>query len=172
MYCNAIITFLKSQFINEFKQQGIKIVFAPHHRFLDLAPEVVKNLPVELCYQKDISYWVKNASCLVTDYSSIAWDFMFQNKPVVFWAMDQNDISLGEEHQLLADNYKRVSEVSSPVYSLRELKTRLQFYVENNFRNTDEDNERIKRFFPYHDGFSQRVYEKICCCGEQKGLEN
>ena len=172
-YFNGITSLIKSPILNELKNQGIKVIFAPHHHLLDVAPEIVREWPVELCQQQDISYWVKNASCLITDYSSISWDFMFQKKPVIHWVLDQMDFSLGEEIlSQLEFAYKQVSELSCPVHSIYELENRLRKYADNGFKATEEDIKRAERFFPYRDGFSQRVYEKLCCDSEQKGTKN
>lgn len=34
---------------------------------------------------------VEQADMLITDYSSIAWDFLYMNKPIVFYTFDQED---------------------------------------------------------------------------------
>ena len=171
-YFNAITSLFTSDFIDELKARGIKVVFAPHHRLLDIAPEVVNEWPVELCQQKDISYWVKNASCLITDHSSISWDFMFQKKPVIHWALDRLDLSLGEnELSQLAFVSKQVRHFSDPVHNVAELRQRLRTYVDNDFKVSKKDAEKLEQLFPYRDGFSQRVYEKLCCEDEQKGVE-
>ena len=170
VYYNSITTFIKSPVIEELKNRGVKVVFAPHHRLLDIAPEAVNEWPIELCQQKDISYWVKNASCLITDYSSIAWDFMLQKKPVIHWLMDRHDYGLGEDliSQLTFVN-KKIREVSMPVETISELRKKLMFYADNDFKITEQENEKIAPFFPYREGFSRRVYENLCCENEQKG---
>ena len=171
-YFNTITALFKSSFIEDMKARGVKVVFAPHHHLLDLAPDVVKEWPVELCEQKDISYWVKNASCLVTDHSSISWDFMLQKKPVIHFALDEQDLTLGEnELSQLAFVSKQVKKFATPVTSIAQLRERLFTYADNGFKLSKEDEEQIDPLFPHREGFSQRVYEKLCCNDEQKGAE-
>lgn len=172
-YFNAIMSLFKSSFYDELKARGIKVIFAPHHRLLDIAAEVVKELPVELCQQKDISYWVKNASCLITDHSSISWDFMLQKKPVIHWALDWQDLTLGEDElSQLSFVSKQINMFTVPVHNIAELQKKLYAYIDNDFKISEDEHEKLEQLFPYREGFSQRVYEKLCCSDEQKGMEN
>lgn len=172
-YFNGIRSLLNSSILSKLKGRGVKVVFAPHHHLLDIDSECVKDWPVEICQQKDIAYWVKNASCLITDHSSIAWDFLFQKKPVIYWALDCWDLSLGDEElSQLAFVDKQIRGISKPVYTLAELQERLLFYADNDFKPAKEELEKLEQFFPYHDGFSQRVYENLCCDTKQKGTQN
>lgn len=173
IYFNSITSLIKSSMLDELRDRGIKFVFAPHHHLFDIAPEILNEWPIEFCEQKDISYWVQNASCLITDFSSITWDFRFQDKPVIHWLMDQWDVNLGEDllSQLAFAN-KKISEVSRPVRNINELYERLTYYADKGFIPTEEEIENVKPFFPYRDGFSQRVYEKLCCDNMEKGAED
>ena len=39
--------------------------------------------------QKDLYHYIEQ--CSITDFSSISFDFMFQNKPTLFYLIDLND---------------------------------------------------------------------------------
>ncbi len=49
---------------------------------------------IKLTESTEISRKIKTADMLITDYSSISFDFMFQNKPVLFYYPDFEDNSL------------------------------------------------------------------------------
>ena len=97
---------------------------------------------------------------------------MFQQKPVIHWIMDFDDVKLGNETLAeLAFTNGKIREVSAPVSNISELQERIRFYEENGFQLTEAELEKIKPFFPYADGFSQRVYETLCCDLDEKGIE-
>ncbi|WP_081717531.1 CDP-glycerol glycerophosphotransferase family protein [Pseudomonas sp. LAIL14HWK12:I7] len=86
------MTFLKSSDLSSLcERQGLVIKFYLHPMiakhigcFTDLPPHV------EIVYngQEPINELMMKAKMLVTDYSSVAWDFMYMKKPVAFFHFD------------------------------------------------------------------------------------
>jgi CDP-glycerol glycerophosphotransferase (TagB/SpsB family) len=86
------ISFLKNSELSDIcERHGIKLKFYLHpmiakhiHCFKDLPAhvELVSN------GQEPINELMMKASMLVTDYSSVAWDFMYMKKPVAFFHFD------------------------------------------------------------------------------------
>ena len=75
------------------KNNNIDLIYIPHHHELYKNKNFDEN---QLKYAKfyDNSYlthYIEQCSLLVTDFSSISFDFMFQNKLVLFYLIDAND---------------------------------------------------------------------------------
>jgi hypothetical protein len=71
------------------KRQINKIIF-PHLKFYE---------------QKYLAYYIEKCSLLITDFSSISFDFMFQNKPVLFYYLDINDTTNFSEKEYMKIDY-------------------------------------------------------------------
>ena len=81
------------ELISILKSNKIDLIYIPHHY------DVLRNRPfnpnkfhyMKYKEQKDLSHYVEQCSLCVTDFSSISFDFMFQNKPTLFYLIDLND---------------------------------------------------------------------------------
>ncbi len=153
------------------EQNNIKIYYSVHHciKFMHDVEINVKNSNIEQVSQFDLSRYIKNCSCFVTDYSSVAFDFMFQNKPVIFYIPDINDNNL-----ILQDkfNVKRFLENKSRLHNVCENETQLiekiKYYNNLDFNlETDIKNEYSK-FFYIKNGISEHLINKIENAGEGK----
>lgn len=84
------------------KVNNIKIFYSIHHHLLNVIPEI-KNLfssEITICNNLEISKYVNDCDLCITDFSSIATDFEYQNKPVIFWRIDVNDLNLSSIDKL------------------------------------------------------------------------
>lgn len=81
---------------------------------------------IKLTESTEISQKIKTADMLITDYSSISFDFMFQNKPVLFYYPDFDDNSLRDFDKKL-QNYalKQQKEFFEVYFDLKELSHRI-----------------------------------------------
>lgn len=90
--------FKNSKLNNIIKQHGLKVVFIPHHYLIDHGNGVIdfpKNTTIGNI--KLVSDYIKEADMLITDYSSVCFDFLYQEKPVIFYHLDFSDDSLQEK---------------------------------------------------------------------------
>lgn len=87
--------FLNSKELNTIvKTNKAKVIFFPHKEMQELAHNfVVKNKSTIIGKpgEFDVQNLLRNASVLVTDYSSVFLDFVYMNKPVIFFQFDQQD---------------------------------------------------------------------------------
>jgi CDP-glycerol glycerophosphotransferase (TagB/SpsB family) len=98
----------------------------------------------------DFSDLMKHASILITDYSSIAWDFIFYDKPVIFYQFDKDtyeekrgplyvDVEtqkLGlfiREHDDLVNSIESIIGNRSKSY---RIPNKEKFFLYNDFENT------------------------------------
>lgn len=74
------------------EQYGIDVVLCLHpnmQQFSELFTSL--GLRVVLQGEVDVQYLLKESAVMLTDYSSVAFDFAFMNKPVVFYQFDPNE---------------------------------------------------------------------------------
>lgn len=89
-----------SKFLNDGKlhkildENNLRLIFFPHmemqklaHNFTTKSHKILIGKPGEY----DIQQLLKKSSILVTDYSSVLFDFVYMEKPVVFYQFDQEE---------------------------------------------------------------------------------
>lgn len=132
-----------------------KLVFKPH-------PEIIKfidllNIPDYIEISENISYQdlFMKSSLLITDYSSVFFDFGYLEKPIIYY---QNDDYHYDEGYF---NYETMG-FGKIVKTEKELINLIKKYVENDCIIEEEYVKRIHKFFKYRDkNNSKRVYEWI-----------
>ncbi|MBP5512727.1 CDP-glycerol glycerophosphotransferase family protein [Candidatus Saccharibacteria bacterium] len=88
-------SFLKN---NELKtilsRNDMELIFFPHNEMQKLAHNFKSNndrIKIGKPGEFDIQELLKKSSILITDYSSVFFDFVYMNKPVIFYQFDQKD---------------------------------------------------------------------------------
>jgi CDP-glycerol glycerophosphotransferase len=84
---------ISNQNLHEFlEHHGYKLVFYLHHelqQFVSLFKNNHKNIVLANNKQYDVQQLLKESEFLITDYSSIAFDFAYMNKPLVYFQFDE-----------------------------------------------------------------------------------
>lgn len=77
------------------KQYGIELIFYPHH---EVQPYISlfdsnngDNIIIASKYEYDVQELLKESSLLVTDYSSVFFDFGYMHKPVIYYQFDREE---------------------------------------------------------------------------------
>ena len=142
--------------IENAEKYGYKINFVPHPVFfpyIDMfsAPEYVKIWGTETRYRE---VFARNR-LLVTDFSSVAFDFAYLRKPVVYTHFDVNHYAEGY-FDYERDGFGEVE------YDLESTVDRIIEYMKNGCQLKQKYRERIDQFFAFNDQNNcQRVYEAI-----------
>ena len=154
---NALLS--NKEFIDWATNEGYTLIFKPHrnlHKFIDTFtkhPSVKFDLNLS-----NYSETFNNASILVTDYSSVAFDFAYMKKPVIYYQFGQN------YHFDVENAYFSYEEDGfGPVCrSQDELRDYILKIIDNNLEMEETYKKRVDDFFKYHDrNNSRRVYEEI-----------
>ena len=102
------------------------------------------------------------SAMIITDYSSVAFDFAYLRKPVMYFQLDNQEFFSGAHtYEKGYFDYERdgFGEVE---YDLDTTVNRLIEYMQNGCRLKDEYRARIDKFFAFNDKNNcQRVYDKI-----------
>ena len=121
---------------------------------------------IEVIETNMISRYVKKCGLLVTDYSSLSFDFMFQNKPVIYFLLDQGDkmLTSSQRQKLIAEDLillpnKTLNFLANGnlVYNVKDAVKKIVYYVKNEFRVEKE----IKFVYDSVFYFKEKILENL-----------
>lgn len=148
--------------IQQCLDDNVRFVFAPHHainHLFDTNP--IKNVEI-VKSQEDVAYWIRHAHMLITDFSSVSYDFFFQEKPVIYWIPDKNDKNLNELDRIkISSALELRKKFFNTVDTLEEVQKLVIHYLKNNFVLEDDYKKIAAQHFAYRTNFCQRLYETI-----------
>ncbi|MDO4921680.1 MAG: CDP-glycerol glycerophosphotransferase family protein [Phascolarctobacterium sp.] len=143
-------------------EMGYVIQFMPHPNLIGYIDWFDRN-NVKFCSistnYRDI---FAESSMIITDYSSVAFDFAYLRKPVIYTQFDKEQVFSGSHiYSKGYFDYERdgFGEVE---YDLEKTVDRIIEYMENDCTLKDKYRERIERFFAFNDRNNcRRVWEAI-----------
>ena len=163
LYKDRFLSLLKNKALKKYlKSQKIELYFAFHHEFLS-DPDIDRQIVGKNIVPSDkISEYIKECSLLITDFSSVAFDFMFQNKPVLFYLLDHDDPFLGKSDKLDIKKmeYKKYF-IENVFYSWDRTFEKLQYYIDHNFELEKKIEEKYNKFFYFKKDIRKRLTEEI-----------
>lgn len=139
------------------KKHNFEIVFCLHPNMQMFTP-FFKDAPVRIVNQGeiDVQYLMKESAMMITDYSSVAFDFSFLHKPVVYYQFDR-DRFIGKKPSHLELDLDLPGEI---VYQVEDIISLVESYAQNDFEMKPEFKKRASKFVKYHDqNASKRIYE-------------
>lgn len=155
-----------TRLLQKSEEYGYTIQFMPHPNIIPYIAWFPKNEKVRFCSVSTKYRQVFAESALVvTDYSSVAFDFAYLRKPVLYCQFDK--VEFFSKH-LFAEGYfdyerDGFGEVS---YNLKDTVDHIIEYIEHDCVLKDKYRDRINRFFAFHDKNNcQRIYEAIKSLG-------
>lgn len=145
------------------EESGSSLTVLAHHVFQptisqlkSLAPHHVSILDM---HSQDVQARLRDAHLLITDYSSISFDFVYMNKPVLYYQFDQSEF-FKNRGGFFADPNSELPGIT--VTTREELFGELRNVISRGWQITPEIERRIANFFQYRDANNcQRVYESI-----------
>lgn len=164
-YYEKWMEFLSSQELNELlNQYNKKLVFYPHRNmqpyikhFTDIKNE---NIIIAGWPDYDVHDLLKSASLLITDYSSVAMDFAYLDKPVIYYQFDYDKF---RKHHLEEGYYSYENDGFGPIHKNSQgLIKCIEDYILMNFKNSNMYLDRIYSFFDTRDKYNcERTYNEI-----------
>lgn len=152
-----------TQLLNHAKKNNLQIIFYLHPNTMVYSKYFTSKSPnVTIIHnmQPSIRHFIKRADLLVTDYSSVAFDFAYLYKPVIYFQFDYERFK-SEQYPLGWFSYEKdgFGHVFSEVETLVEEIKRIS---NDNFIISDYYKNRINDLYVYHDGKNrQRTVKAI-----------
>lgn len=158
-YYKVLHDFLNNERLHKIlDENGYELVFRPHpelFKFIDLM-EISEKVRVSVDVNKETYHDLFNESALmITDYSSVFFDFAYLKKPIIYYQFDEYHYDKGYfEFETMG-----FGDITSQE---DELIDKIEEYIENDCQMEDKYKDRVDKFFKFNDkNNSKRVYDWI-----------
>ena len=141
----------------------VRFVFFPHRnmqKYLKYFPRLGSHIEIVGGSNYDVQYLLKKAALLVTDYSSIFFDFIYMKKPIIFYQFDYATFRKGQYGEGYFD-YSNNSFAKS-FENENEVFEKIRNYIETEYKISDEYLLAHKKYFKLYDKNNcKRVYDVV-----------
>lgn len=158
------------------EQYNMNLVFYPHH-------EVQKHIAYfkQKCQGKhiiiadknsyDVQQLLKESDLLITDYSSVYFDFAYMRKPTIYYLFDYDQYRSEHYAEGWFDYFKGLGVTTK---TEEECISQIEMSLKEGCIMQEEYKQRVDEWFPYQDQNNcQRVFDAICVAeaSKKKGIE-
>ncbi len=155
-YYYRLNSFLNNErLLNAIKDKGYKLVFRPHYDlqpFLDLF--TIDTEVIEVNTHDSYQTIFNNSAVMITDYSSVFFDFSFLKKPVIYYH-EGNDYHYDEGYF----SYEEMG-FGDVIDNEEDLVDKIIEYMDNGCEMEEKYKKRVDEFFKYTDQKNcSRVYD-------------
>ncbi|MCD7928117.1 MAG: CDP-glycerol glycerophosphotransferase family protein [Oscillospiraceae bacterium] len=145
------------------REHGVQLVFYPHYeiqKFLHLFHSPGPEIVLADFDHYDVQQLLKESALLVTDYSSVFFDFAYMKKPCLYYFFDREAFCAGHYAQGYFDyDTMGFGEVARDESALLD---GVRACMERGFQMEEPFLKRIEGFFPLHDGNNcKRIYHWV-----------
>lgn len=162
---NKVLT--DRRLIDAAEKAGYTILFYPHSEiqpWIDLFRSVDDTVVIARDTDYDVQTLLKESALLITDQSSVSFDFAYMRKPMLYFQFD-NDDYYAKHYPKGYFDFERDG-FGKVAYTANDLVENAVEAIGNGVVLTEEYNKRIDRFFPLYDRKNcERIYNetvKIC----------
>ena len=153
-YFYALDSLLNNEELVKYAQNNnIKIKISFHHeliRRINLTDNIIfKNKNIEIVEMTNISEQISKTSLFITDFSSIAFDFMYLDIPVIFYRFDTDLKEHIKEEESINYAISKDKYLYNCCYTEEDTVKTIIKYIQNGFVLEDENKEKNKQFFTY-----------------------
>lgn len=139
-YAKAINSLLTNKNLNELaKKYNFEIVFCPHPNMRPYLNHFKHTDAIKLATAEDsIHQLLKESSYLITDYSSVAFDFAYMKKPLCYYQFDEESFFSGEHTYGKGYYNYREHGFGAVISTEHDLIEEIDKIAKNNFSQIDE----------------------------------
>lgn len=153
--------FLNSKEFDEFLTKNkFSAVFYPHRnmqKYIELFKTNSKNIKIANVGEFDVQTLINESACMITDYSSVLFDFAYLGKPVICYQFDEEKMRKG---QYKAGYFDYKNNVLTSWTNSEDGVIKLLNEKKSSFKSPNR--EKVKDYFMFSDcNNSKRVYEVI-----------
>lgn len=116
------------------------LFFALHRQIIKrkLKSKLILNKNIKYIEEEEISVILSNTSLVVSDFSSIIFDVIYQEKPFVRFIPDSSDPNLNDIYddsysKLIKDIKDRKIPFKNTFFSIKDTVKKIIYYIKNNF---------------------------------------
>lgn len=152
-----------TEFITLLKENGIKLIFYPHYEMQKYISHFnAKSDLVEIAdfAHYDVQTLLKESCLLITDYSSVYFDFAYMNKTIIYFQFDEETF-YGRHYEKGYFDCKTMgfgpvcTQIEDAIKCVKES-------INNNFKLENIYKERTREFFVLHDQKNcERIFKEI-----------
>ena len=149
-------------FLQKSKHNGIDICFYLHHSFKQYSHLINFGPDIKFINfgEMDVQQILKESLLLITDFSSVFFDFAYMNKPIIFFQFDEN--TFYDKHYAKGYFDYRRDGFGDVCLSIDDVVHSYIKIVDNKFINDSKYSKRASDFFVYRDDKNcERIYESI-----------
>ena len=168
--------FLKSDYFNRWKSfinnrnliksldgKGINLIFYLHYNFqcyVKSFASISKSVIIADFNYYDVQQLLKESRLLITDFSSVFFDFAYMQKPLIYYQFDYERYRKEHYREGYFD-YERMG-FGEVTKNEDELEKITLDYISSQFSVKELYKERMVSFFPLHDAHNcDRIFEEI-----------
>jgi len=146
------------ELIEFLKKHNYEIIFKPHPNVYDCIHLFDLS---NVTFDKELSYkdLFNDSKLLITDYSSVTFDFAYLKKPLVYYQWENDDF-----HFDLSESYFKYDKMGfgESIDNENSLVQLIKEYVLNDCKMKDKYQKRVDNFYEFHDKNNcKRVYDFI-----------
>lgn len=145
------------------ERHGVQIIFYPHQlmqQFVGLFSSACDDIIIADNRRYDVQPLLKESALLVTDFSSVHFDFAYMKKPVLYYQFDEDAVFKNHNARSYFD-YETMG-FGEKVREEDALLDLIDEYASRSFRLKPAYEQRIGGFFPLYDtGNCERIYREI-----------
>lgn len=165
-YFNNILKLIKYSKLQQILfQQNITLYISLHHNLLKKRNFIKEKNIVKYIKQEDILNCLMKCDLVISDFSSIIFDFMYRQKPFIIFIPDSNDKNL---YKIYDDDYLNVInslkngsvEFENKFFKIEDVIKKIEYYISNDFKLDEKlrnfyktfklnDKNNINRFIEY-----------------------
>lgn len=145
------------------EENDIELLFYPHRNmqpYLSFFETKNSNVKIASWKEYDIQDLIINSDLMITDYSSVLFDYAYLKKPIIFYQFDYEDFRKGQYREGYFDfSTQKIGEVCE---SLSEVIDSVKENINNEFVIDEESKQYIEQFFVLNDNKnSERIFAAI-----------
>ena len=164
LFKKNIINLFRDKSLNSFlKAKNTDFIFIQHHNDVKRGRKInINDFPqIKFKEQKYLSYYIEQCSLLITDFSSISFDFMFQNKPVLFYFLDVKDNIKFKEKSFMKIDKENNIYFNNVFTKQGDLVNKIINYINKNYTLDYGLQEKYKTLFYYNQNITQKIVKII-----------
>jgi CDP-glycerol glycerophosphotransferase (TagB/SpsB family) len=170
-YFNNIKNLLNNNELNNaLKYNNITLYISLHHNLLDKQNVLSLNDNIKYINQKDILECLARSNLIITDFSSVIFDFIYQKKPFIIYLPDSNDSNIKNiytnEYYDIINGLKNDSiYFENKFFNIEDTVKKIIYYINNNFK-IEKNLEIFYNNFEFND--KNRINTLINCIENMK----